>query len=105
MEQELKEKIKINYEFIGIEFINQKSSLNKSNINFSQCLFCVDDNTEAIESINTPVKILIKNYTDTNWNQTPKNMEQVYVVNNFKEIIQICEFDLELKRRGERIGI
>lgn len=104
LEIELKEKFQIDYEFIGLKFINQKSSLNKGDINFSQCLFCIDDNTEAIESINTPIKFLIKNYTNTNWNQTPKNMEGVYVVNTFKEIIQVCEFDLEMKRRGEKIG-
>ena len=104
LEIELKEKFQIDYEFIGLEFINQKSSLNKGDINFSQCLFCIDDNTEAIESINTPIKFLIKNYTNTNWNQTPKNMEGVYVVNTFEEIIQVCEFDLEMKRRGEKIG-
>ena len=105
LEKELKEKFQIDYDFIGLEFINQKSSLNKGSINFSQCLFCIDDNTEAIESINTPIKFLIKNYTNTNWNQTPKNMEGVYVVNTFEEIIQVCEFDLELKRKGEKIGI
>lgn len=104
LEIELKEKFQIDYEFIGLEFINQKSSLHKGDINFSQCLFCIDDNTEAIESINTPIKFLIKNYTNTNWNQTPKNTEGVYVVNTFEEIIQICEFDLEMKRRGEKIG-
>ena len=104
LEIELKEKFQIDYEFIGLEFINQKSSLNKGDINFSQCLFCIDDNTEAIESINTPIKFLIKNYTNTNWNQTPKNMEGVYVVNTFEEIIQVCEFDLEMKKRGEKIG-
>lgn len=104
LEIELKEKFQIDYEFIGLEFISQKSSPNKGNINFSQCLFCIDDNTEAIESINTPIKFLIKNYTNTNWNQTPKNIEGVYVVNTFEEIIQVCEFDLEMKRRGEKIG-
>ena len=104
LEIELKEKFQIDYEFIGLEFISQKNSLNKGDINFSQCLFCIDDNTEAIESINTPIKFLIKNYTNTNWNQTPKNIEGVYVVNTFEEIIQVCEFDLEMKRRGEKIG-
>ena len=95
LELELKVKLGINYEFIGLEFSQNESSLAKGDINFSQCLFCIDDNTEAVKSINTPVKFLIKNFTDTSWNQTPKNLEGLYVVNTFKEIIEICDFDLE----------
>lgn len=104
LEDNLRIIYKIDFEFIGLEFY-ESSSLNKSAIDFSNCLFCIDDNTEALLSINTPYKFLIRNYIDTNWNQIPENSENVYVVNNFAEIIEICKYDLFLKREGIKIGI
>lgn len=94
----------IDFKFIGLIF-GEDTTLNKSAVDFSNCLFCIDDNTYALESINTPIKFLLRNFTDTNWNQIPKNSENVYVVNTFKEIETICEFDLFLKKEGIKIGI
>jgi 5'(3')-deoxyribonucleotidase len=94
------------YEFIGLEFNNEKDTkqLNKSCIDFSDCLFCLDDNVSSLTSINTPKKVLIKNYHEFPWNETPINETNIYVINSFKELEQICDFDLKLRNEGIVIG-
>lgn len=93
------------WDFIGLQLTSETNcELNKSSIDFSDCLFAVDDNVNALLSINTPCKILIKNYAEYYWNKTPINREDVYVVNNFNELTQMCEFDIKLRNEGIYIG-
>lgn len=89
------------WEFVGIENDEEADfHLDKSSIDFSETLFCVDDNTNALLSINSPKKFLIKNYKDCYWNKTPINREDVYVINNFYDLIKICKFDEYLRKEG-----
>ena len=93
------------WEFIGLETNDDTDyNLNKSMVNFSDCLFALDDNVNALLSINTPKKILIKNYAEYYWNKTPINREDVYVINNFYDLIEICKFDIKLRNEGIYIG-
>ena len=73
-------------------------------VDFSDCLFAVDDNINALLSINTSKKILIKNYSEYYWNETPINREDVYVINTFYELTQMCNFDIKLRNEGIYIG-
>ena len=92
-------------EFIGIEIGDVfDSTLDKSKIDFSECLFAVDDNTNALISMNVPCKILLKNYHEQYWNKTPVNEPNLYVVNDFYELIDICKFDEYLRETGVELG-
>lgn len=93
------------WEFIGLETNDDSDyNLNKSMVDFSDCLFAVDDNINALLSINTSKKILIKNYSEYYWNETPINREEVYVINTFYELIKMCNFDIKLRNEGIYIG-
>lgn len=93
------------WEFIGLETKDDSDyTLNKSIVDFSDCIFCIDDNVNALLSINTPKKILLKNYAEYYWNKTPINREDVYVINNFYDLIEMCRFDKKLKEEGIYIG-
>lgn len=93
------------YQFIGLSFKDEQGfELNKSEIDFSDCIFCVDDNISSMASINTPKKILIKNYHEYYWNRTPKNLDNIYVINSFYDLIDMCKFDYQNLERGIRIG-
>ena len=95
----------IDWEFKGIETNDDSDyTLNKSMVDFSDCLFCVDDNVNALLSINTPKKILIKNYAEYFWNKTPINREDVYIINDFHDLKEICKFDRKLRKEGIYIG-
>lgn len=80
------------------------STLDKSIVDFSDCLFGVDDNTNALMSLNTPCKILLKNYHEQYWNKTPVNENNLYVINDFYDLIEICKFDEFLRQTGVEIG-
>lgn len=93
------------WEFIGLETNDDiDCNLDKSMVDFSDCLFAVDDNVSALLSINTPKKILIKNYAEYYWNKTPINREDIYVINDFNDLIEMCDFDKKLRNEGIRIG-
>lgn len=93
------------WEFVGLETNDDSDyNLNKSMVDFSDCVFCVDDNVNALLSINTPKKILIKNYSEYYWNETPINREDVYIINSFYDLIEMCNFDKKLKKEGIIIG-
>ena len=93
------------WEFIGLETNDDTDcNLNKSIVDFSDCLFAVDDNVSALLSINAPKKVLIKNYAGYYWNKTPINREDTYVINDFNDLIEMCDFDKKLRNEGIRIG-
>ncbi len=92
-------------EFIGIEIGDVfDSTLDKSGFDFSNTLFAVDDNTNALMSMNSPCKFLLKNYHDQYWNKVPENEDNLYVINDFFDLIEFCKFDEMLKREGIEIG-
>jgi hypothetical protein len=95
-------------EFIGIEFEKEDTgclNLDKSGIFFPEGIYmAIEDNTKALLSINADNKVLIRNYNDFSWNKTPKNEENLYVVNTFEEIINIIEFDMNNGLLSEDFG-
>jgi len=91
--------------FVGIEIGDVfDATLDKSGIDFSDCLFAVDDNTNALLSLNVPCKFLLKNHHDQYWNKEPINEKNLYVINDFYDLIEFCKFDEMLRQSGVEIG-
>ena len=95
-------------EFIGIEFKKEDTGcidLDKSGVFFPEGIYmAIEDNTKSLLSINADNKILIRNYNDFVWNQTPKNKDNLYVVNTFEEIVDIIDFDIGNELFSEEFG-
>lgn len=86
-----KEKLKLfGYKFTGI-LIKDDSNLCKKCINM-QSGIQIDDNMESIENTNAAIKILFQNNNDFTWNKPKSNIDNLYVVQSWKEISQILEF-------------
>ena len=73
---------------------------NKREILLDNVYIAIDNHSDHLEELNAPKKILLKNYMDVKWNQAPINDEITYVVNSFKEIDEMIQFDLKLKTLG-----
>lgn len=71
-------------------------NLDKSCFDFSSCYLFIDDNTKAVQSVNAPKKILVRNNRNVLWNKKPINDEKTYCVNTFNEIVEMIKFDLEV---------
>lgn len=87
------------FEYIALPYNTSKEIVMRDNV-----YVCIDDNTNRLVEYNCPMRILIKNHLNLPWNKTPINREDVYVVNTFKEIIEMIDFDLKLKEQGIIIG-
>jgi 5'(3')-deoxyribonucleotidase len=85
-----------NIYFVSIE----TGKANKSEILLDNIYLAIDNHSEHLQELNAPKKILFKNFQDVNWNKSPINDEITYVVNSFKEIDEMIEFDLKLKDMG-----
>jgi hypothetical protein len=85
-----------NIYFAGFE----TGKANKSEILLDNVYLAIDNHTGHLEELNSPKKILLKNYINVEWNKTPINDENTYVVNSFKEIDEMIQFDLKLKNMG-----
>ena len=80
----------VGYKFTGI-LMNDNTSLCKSCVNM-QGGIQIDDNIRSIENTNAAIKILLKNEHNFPWNNPKPNIDNLYVVQNWKEIYQILEF-------------
>ena len=89
------------FDFYGIEFDkenNGKHELDKSAVVFDDVVFCVDDNSFALKSLNCKngsnqcLKFLIKNYRDFYWNKS-EEVDNCYVVNDFFDIIEVLKWN------------
>ena len=85
-----------NIYFAGFE----TGKVNKKEILLDNVYLAIDNHSGHLEELNAPKKILLKNYIDGDWNQPPINNEITYVVNSFKEIDEMIQFDLQLKNMG-----
>lgn len=86
-----KEKLSsLGYNFTGI-LIQDDLNLCKGCINM-QGGIQIDDNMSSIENTNAAIKILLKNGYDFPWNKPKSNIDNLYIVQNWKEICQILEF-------------
>ena len=85
-----------NIYFAGFE----TGKANKREILLDNVYLAIDNHAGHLEELNAPKKILLKNYIDGDWNQPQINDEITYVVNSFKEIDEMIQFDLQLKNMG-----
>ena len=90
-----------NVSFIGCD--NTVVEGDKSKVLLSNVYLAIDNHSGHLEEFNAPKKILFKNFQDVYWNQVPVNSDW-YVVNDFKEIEEMIDFDLMLKEKNILIG-
>ncbi len=86
-EQKLKS---LGYKFTGV-LIKEDSDLCKNCVNMQDGIQ-IDDNMESIKNTNAAIKILFQNNNDFTWNKPKPNIDNLYVVQTWKEIFQILEF-------------
>ena len=55
----------------------------------------IDDRTDCLMGTNANIKILFKNNQEFDWNQTYDINEPIYIMNDWKEIIETLEFALK----------
>ena len=55
----------------------------------------IDDRVDCLTGTNANVKILITNNKDVIWNKTDNVSESFYIINEWKEIIEILKFAYE----------
>lgn len=85
------EKLKLlGYKFTEI-LIKDDSDLCKKCINM-QGGIQIDDNMKSIENTNSTIKILFQNNNEFTWNKPKSNIDNLYIVQTWKEICQILEF-------------
>lgn len=93
--------LKNKYQLDEIYFVAcENGRANKSDFYVDHAYVAIDCNSNHLEEINAPKKILLKNSRELQWNQTPINNEITYVANSFKDINDMIEFDLKLKDMG-----
>lgn len=89
------------YNLNNIYFITcETGKANKSEILLDNVYLAIDNHSGHLSELNSPKKILLKNFREVEWNQTPINHENTYVVNSFEDIDSMIEFDLKLKDMG-----
>lgn len=87
--------------FIGCD--NTINETNKSEVLLSNVYMAIDNHVGHLEQLNSPKKVLFKNGQDVTWNKVPINSDW-YVVDNFKDIETMIDFDLMLKEENICIG-
>jgi len=73
-----------------LEYTAGDMNYDKSMIDMSDGIF-IDDHIDYLRSSNAKVKILFRNNHDGDWNKID-NLDDVYVVNSWKEIYHIIKF-------------
>ena len=86
----------LGFKFRGV-LIDENLSLCKKCINMQNGIQ-IDDNMHSMENTNAAIKILFQNNNDFTWNKPKPNIDNLYVVQTWKEIYQILEF---LKKNPE----
>lgn len=90
LEKKEKKLKSLGYKFTGV-LIKNDSNLCKKCINM-QGGIQIDDNMNSMENTNATIKILFQNGNDFTWNRPKPNIDNLYVVQTWKEIFQILEF-------------
>ena len=73
---------------------------NKNEVLLDNVYLAIDNHAGHLSELNAPKKILLKNFQEVDWNETPINDENTYVANSFKDIEDMIDFDLKLKNMG-----
>jgi hypothetical protein len=80
-------------DFIPLLF-NECHSFDKSSVDMRGGIQ-IDDRTDCLLSTNASIKILITNGRKLGWNKIPVNEENFYVVQDWKEALEIINFCIE----------
>ena len=73
---------------------------NKNEVLLDNVYLAIDNHAGHLSELNAPKKILLKNFQEVDWNETPINDENTYVATSFKDIEDMIDFDLKLKNMG-----
>lgn len=87
-------------DFEMFEFVGLSMEENKSDINMIGGII-IDDNVNYLKNTNAYLKILLKNDRETQYNNLSDkeqcSIENLYIVNNWDELIQVLEFNSTYK--------
>lgn len=72
----------------------EEQCFSKSHINMDYGIQ-IDDRVDSLVGTNANIKILLKNNRDFYWNREDSTNEPLYIMNNWKEIIDTLEFALK----------
>lgn len=80
---------------IGCKFKSyDNKEYDKSHIDMSYGIQ-IDDRTDCLMGTNANIKILFKNRNERYWNQTSSVNEDIYIVNEWNEIINLLKFAVD----------
>ena len=80
---------------VGCHFDSKEvENFDKSHINMNYGIQ-IDDRTDCLMGTSANIKILFKNHQEFDWNQTYDINEPIYIMNDWKEIIETLEFALK----------
>ncbi len=80
---------------IGCRFDSiEKQNFDKSRIDMNYGIQ-IDDRTDCLMGTNANIKILFKNNQEFDWNRAYDINEPIYIMNDWKEIIETLEFALK----------
>ena len=80
---------------IGCRFDSiEKQNFDKSHLDMNYGIQ-IDDRTDCLIGTNANIKILFKNNQEFDWNRTYDINEPIYIMNDWKEIIETLEFALK----------
>lgn len=79
--------------FLPCALSKEVNCYDKSHINMTNGIQ-IDDRFDALETTNANCKILYKRGTDRQWNKQTAVLDNLYIVDTWKEIIKILEFAL-----------
>jgi hypothetical protein len=98
---ELLEQVSDYFKLNNIYFAScETGKAHKSDILLDNVYLAIDNHAGHLSELNAPKKILLKNFKEVDWNETPINDENTYVANSFKDIEDMIDFDLKLKDMG-----
>ena len=91
----------LSYNLDNIFFAScETGKANKREVLLDNVYLAIDNHALHLQELNSPKKILLKNFKEVNWNETPINDEHTYTANSFYDIDSMIEFDLKLKDMG-----
>ena len=79
------------FEFIGKRISVEKVDLKKDYIDMNNAIQ-IDDNPKSLKDTNAAIKIFLQNGRDVKGNDAPINEDNLYVVQNWNEILEILNF-------------
>lgn len=79
------------FDFIGKRISAEDVNLKKNHIDMSNAIQ-IDDNPRSLNGTNAAIKIFLQNGRDVKGNDAPINEDNLYIVQNWSEILEILNF-------------